>query len=167
MISPMNQMLRTKTRQMMINLRVITRIATKKEFKALLPQPSSKDCWGNGPRTSKNWKRWLTIEQPHQKKHPRSKEIKRLSDAVEAATSTEQNSLGLLQAFMGQSGDPTISTTFRDIHMEAVTLLSARNDATRRATRAKEAAEMEVSKQGLAKDPAALAAANKLHKDWY
>ena len=63
---------------------------------------------------------------------------------------------------MGQSGDPTISTTFRDIQMEAVTLLSARNDATRRATRAKEAAELVASKQGLAKDPAAVTAANKL-----
>jgi hypothetical protein len=42
-------------------------------------------------------------------------EAKRLFDAVEAATTQEQNSLGLLQAFMGQSGDPTISATFREI----------------------------------------------------
>jgi hypothetical protein len=89
-------------------------------------------------------------------------ETKWLSDAVEAATSKEQNSLGLLQAFMGQSGDPRISATFREIQMEAVTLLSARNDATRRAARAKEAAELVASKQGLAKDPAALSAATKL-----
>ena len=46
--------------------------------------------------------------------------------------------------------------------MEAATLLSARNDATRRAAKAKEAAELVASKQGLAKDPAAVTAANKL-----
>ena len=46
--------------------------------------------------------------------------------------------------------------------MEAVTLLSARNDATRKAARAKEAAELVASKQGLAKHPAAVTAANKL-----
>ncbi len=41
-------------------------------------------------------------------------------------------------------------------------MLSARKDATRRAARAKEAAELVASKQGLAKDPAAVTAANKL-----
>jgi hypothetical protein len=59
---------------------------------------------------------------------------------------------------MSQSGDPTISATFRDIQMHAVTLLSARNDATRRAVKAKEAAEFVASN----KDPAAVTAANKL-----
>jgi len=50
--------------------------------------------------------------------------------------------------------------------MEAATLLGARNDATRRAAKAKEAAELVASKQGLAKDlPAAVAAANKLFAD--
>jgi hypothetical protein len=85
-------------------------------------------------------------------------EAQRLQKAVEAATSS-----GLIQKFMSQSGDPAISDTFREIHqMEAATLLSARNDATRRAAKAKEAAELVASKQGLAKDPAAVTAANKL-----
>ncbi len=51
-------------------------------------------------------------------------EAKRLFDAVEAATTQEQSFLGLLQAFIGQSGDPTISATFREIQMDAVTLLA-------------------------------------------
>ena len=91
-------------------------------------------------------------------------EAQRLQEAVEAATTTEQTSNGLLiQKFMSQSGDPAISDTFREIRqMEAATLLSARNDATRRAAKAKEAAELVASKQGLAKDPAAVTAANKL-----
>ena len=89
-------------------------------------------------------------------------EAKRLLEAVEAATTKEQTSLGLLQNFMSQSGDQAISATFREIQMEAATLLSARNDATRRAARAKEAAELVASKQGLVKDPAAVTAANKL-----
>ena len=63
-------------------------------------------------------------------------EAKRLLEAVEAATTKEQTSIGLLQNFMSQSGDPAISDTFREIQMEAVTLLSARNDATRRAAKA-------------------------------
>ena len=66
---------------------------------------------------------------------------------------------------MSQSGDPAISETFREIQMEAATLLSARNDATRRAAKAKEAAELVASKQGLAKDPAVVTAANKLFAD--
>ncbi len=63
-------------------------------------------------------------------------EAKRLLEAVEAATTKEQTSIGLLQNFMSQSGDPAISYTFREIQMEAVTLPSARNDATRRAAKA-------------------------------
>ena len=63
---------------------------------------------------------------------------------------------------MSQSGDPAISETFREIQMEAATVLSARNDATRREAKAKEAAEeLMASKQGLAKNPAAVTAANK------
>ena len=63
---------------------------------------------------------------------------------------------------MSNSGDPAISETFREIRIEAATLLDARNDATRKAAKAKEAAEMVASKEGLAKDPAALTAANQL-----
>jgi hypothetical protein len=63
---------------------------------------------------------------------------------------------------MSNSGDPAISETFREIRIEAATLLDARNDATRKAANAKEAAEMVASKKGLAKDPAALTAANQL-----
>ena len=40
-------------------------------------------------------------------------EAKRLLEAVEAATTKEQTSLGLLQNFMSQSGDQAISATFR------------------------------------------------------
>ena len=92
-------------------------------------------------------------------------EAQRFREAVEAATTTEQNSSGLIHKFMSQSGDPAISETFREIQMEFATLLSARNDATRRAAKAKEAAELVASKQGLAKDPAAVTAANKLFAD--
>ena len=90
-------------------------------------------------------------------------EAQRLQEAVEAATTKEQTSSGLIHKFTSQSGDPAIAETFREIQMEAATLLSARNDATRRAAKAKEAAELVASKQGLAKkDPAAVTAANKL-----
>jgi hypothetical protein len=74
-------------------------------------------------------------------------EAQRLLEAVEAATIKELTSIGLSQKVMSQSGDPAISDTFREIQMEAATLLSARNDATRRAARAKEAAELVASKQ--------------------
>ncbi len=60
------------------------------------------------------------------------------------------------------ANDPAISETSREIRIEAATLLDARNDATREAAKAKEAAEMVASKKGLAKDPAALTAANQL-----
>jgi hypothetical protein len=146
---------RTKNRQM-INLRVITRIAAKKEFKAHLQ------------RLLEEWARdFEKLEAVAYHKATASEDIseveaKRLLEAVEAATTKEQTSIGLLQNFMSQSGDPAISDTFREIQMEAATLLSARNDATRRAAKAKEAAELVASKQGLAKDPAAVTAANKL-----
>ena len=92
-------------------------------------------------------------------------EAQRLREAVKAATTTVQTSSGLLHKFMSQSGDPAISETFREIQMKAATLLGARNDATRRAAKAKEAAELVASKQGLAKDPAEVTAANKLFAD--
>ena len=87
---------------------------------------------------------------------------RRLRDAVDAATTTVQTSSGLIHKFMNQSGDPAISETFREIQMEATFLLGARNDATRKSAKAKEAAELVVSKQGLAKDPAAVTAVNQL-----
>ena len=68
-----------------------------------------------------------------------------------------------MHKFMSQSGDPEISETFREIQMEATfLLLGARNDATRKSAKAKEAADLVASKQGLAKDPAAVTAANQL-----
>ena len=89
-------------------------------------------------------------------------EARRLREAVDAATTTVQTSSGLLHKFMSKSGGPAISETFCEIQMEAATLLGARNDATRGAAKAKEAVEMVASKQGLAKDPAAVTAANQL-----
>ena len=83
-------------------------------------------------------------------------EARRLREAVDAATTTVQTSSGLLHKFMSKSGGPAISETFCEIQMEAATLLGARNDATRGAAKAKEAVEMVASKQGLAKDPAAV-----------
>jgi hypothetical protein len=125
---------RTKNRQMM-NLRVITRIATKKEFKAHLPQPSSKDCWRDFEKLEA-----VAYHKATASEDISEVEAQRLQEAVEAATTTEQTSIGLIQKFMSQSGDPAISGTFREIQMKAATLLlSARNNATRRAARAKEA----------------------------
>ena len=89
-------------------------------------------------------------------------EAQRLRDAVDAATTTVQTSSGLIHKFMNHSGDPEMSEIFREIHMEATFLLGARNNATRKSAKAKEAAELVVSKQGLAKDPAAVTAANQL-----
>ena len=96
MISQTNMMLRTKNRQM-IHPRVITRIATKKEFKAHLPQPSSKDCWRSGLGTSRNWKRAVAYHKAAASEDTSEVEAKRLLEAVEAATTKEQTSLGLLK----------------------------------------------------------------------
>ena len=62
---------------------------------------------------------------------------------------------------MDQSGNPELPEIFQEIQMEATLLLGARNDATRKSQKAKDAAELQASKQGLAKDPAALTAANQ------
>ena len=143
MISLMNMKPRTKNRRM-INPRVITRIATKKMFKAHLPQPSSKDYWRSGPARDFEKLEAVAYHKATASDDISEVEAQRLQEAVEAATTTEQTSNGLLiQKFMSQSGDPAISDTFREIRqMEAATLLSARNDATRRAAKAKEAAEL-------------------------
>jgi hypothetical protein len=158
MISPTKTKLRTKNRRTN-NLREITRIATAKEFKAHL-QPSSKDWARDFEKLAA-----VAYHQTTASEDISGVEAQRFREAVEAATTTEQNSSGLIHKFMSQSGDPAISETFREIQMEFATLLSARNDATRRAAKAKEAAELVASKQGLAKDPAAVTAANKLFAD--
>ena len=126
-----------------------------KEFKAHLPQATE------FKRLLEVWARdfekleAVVYHQTTASEDTSGVEAQRLREAVDAATTTAQISSGLLHKFMTQSGDPAISETFREIQLEAVTLLGARNDATRRAAKAKEAAELVASKQGLAKDPAA------------
>ena len=146
----------------MNNLRVTTRITTAQEFKAHLPQPSSKDCWRC--MWAKDFEKLeaVSYHQTTASEDISGVEAQRLRDAVDAATTTVQTSSGLIHKFMSQSGDPEISETFREIQMEATFLLGARNDATRKSAKAKEAAELVASKQGLAKDPAAVTAANQL-----
>ena len=84
-------------------------------------------------------------------------EAKRLHDAVDAATTMAEASSVLIQQFIDQSGNPELPEIFKAIQM----LLGARNDATRKSQRAKDAPGLQASKQGLAKDPAALTAANQ------
>ena len=71
----------------------ITRIATKKEFMAHLPQPSSKDCWGSGPRQDFEKLEAVAYHQAAASEETSEIEAKRLFDAVEAATTKEQKSL--------------------------------------------------------------------------
>ena len=75
---------------------------------------------------------------------------------MKVATAAQKISMDALHKFMSDSGDPTLLETFQQIRIEALTLSGARNDATGKAAKAREATEMVASKQGLAKDPAAL-----------
>ena len=94
-------------------------------------------------------------------------EAQTLQEAVKAATAAQTISMeALLHRFISNSGDPTFSETFQEIRIEAATLSGARNETTRKAAKAREAAKMVASKQGLAKDPAALSAANQLFADY-
>ena len=69
-------------------------------------------------------------------------ETLRLHDAMDAATSTAEASTVAIQQFVDQSGNPELPAIFQEIQMEATLLMGARNDATRKAQKAKEAAEL-------------------------
>ena len=90
----------------------------KKEFKAHLPQPSLKDCWRSGPEAGSGG----LSKNDCIKRHRRSRSTK---------------TSGGLQKFMSDSGDPTFLETFQEIRIEAATLSGARNDATRKAAKAR------------------------------
>ena len=111
------------TNRRMNNLWVIMKIATAKEFKAHLPQPSLRDCWRAGwARDFEKLEAVVVYQKTTASEDISEVEAQRLQEAVEAATTTQRNSSEILHKFMSDSGDPTISETFREIRIEAATL---------------------------------------------
>ena len=73
-------------------------------------------------------------------------EAQRLRDAVEIAATAQKLSVDALAKILSNSDDPKLLDAFQEIRIEAAPLSGARNNALRKAAKAKE-----VSKQGLTK----------------
>ena len=76
-------------------------------------------------------------------------EAQRMKDAIEAAAAPQKYSRMPSANFLAETGDQTLTQALQEIRIEAVTLSGARNDATRKAAKAKEVADLLASKQGL------------------
>jgi len=86
-------------------------------------------------------------------------EEKRIRDAALETHKAQWNSRVILMQYVDDSGDRTLSTIFQDIRYEAQDLTGARNDATRKAARAKNAVDVATAKEALLPDPIGLKAA--------
>ena len=87
-------------------------------------------------------------------------EVRRIQDAVDQTTNSHWLSRDTLIKFMADSGDQSLYQVYTDIRNEAGALSGARNDATKRAIKAKDVVDMVIAKQGLAPDPDGLKAAH-------